>query len=76
MATSDAEAMDKIAERSQARKARMVAHTSHSYEEADAWDLEYWQSVGPEARLSALVALHEEYRNVKQARGKNRGNRT
>ncbi len=73
---SDAETMKTIAERSRARKVRMVTHKSHSYEEAEAWDLEYWQSAGPEARLSALIALRNDYKKVEQAREKHRGNRT
>ena len=72
---SDAEAMKKIAGRSRARKARMATHKSHSFEEAEAWDLAYWQSAGPEARLSALVALHNDWRMIEQARGKGSGNR-
>ena len=72
---SDAESMKKIAERSRARKVRMETHKSLSFEEAEAWDLAYWQAAGPEARLSALVALHNDFRKIEQARGKGSGNR-
>ncbi len=58
-----------IAERARARKARMVCHRSHSHQEAEEWDLDFWQSVGPEQRLSALVALRNDLRKVEEARG-------
>jgi hypothetical protein len=38
----------------------VVAHVSTSYEEADGWDLAYWQARGPYERLSALVAIHRD----------------
>jgi len=69
---SDAnDAVDKAAilARSRARKARMTTHISHSFKEADDWDLEYWQSVGPEERLSALVTLRSDLGKVEAARG-------
>jgi hypothetical protein len=46
----------------------MVANTAHSPEEAEAWDLAFWQQAGPEARLSALVAIHEDFALVMAAR--------
>lgn len=46
--------------RAEARRGRVVAHVATSYEEADAWDLAYWQGCGPRARLSALVAIHRD----------------
>ncbi len=56
-------------ERARLRKARMVTHLSHSFKEAEAWDLDYWQSVGPEERLSALVDLRNDREKVEAARG-------
>ena len=47
----------------------MVGHLSHSFKEAEDWDLDFWQSVGPEERLSALVALRDDLRKVEEARG-------
>lgn len=59
---------DKIAERSRARRDRMVGQRARSFQEADDWDLDYWQSQGAEARLSALVALRKEVDIVGRAR--------
>lgn len=57
-----------LEERAAARRARIVSHRSHSFREADEWDLAFWQSQGPEARLSALVALRDDVRKVEAAR--------
>ncbi len=46
----------------------MVSHTSHSFSEADQWDLAFWQSQSPEDRLSALVHLHEDLRKIETSR--------
>jgi len=37
-----------LKERSAARRARMVAHRAASFEEAEAWDLDFWQRQSPE----------------------------
>jgi len=42
-----------------------VAHRTKSFADADVWDLEFWQSQTPEARLSALVAIRADIRRVK-----------
>ena len=60
--------MSSLEERSAERRMRMVANLAHGPEEAEAWDLEFWQKAGPEARLSALVAIHEEVVLVAEAR--------
>lgn len=57
-----------IEERSRDRKKRIVAHLSHSFEEAERWDLEYWQSLPPASRLSALVAIRRDIEKVRQSR--------
>lgn len=49
-----------LAERSRQRRERMVAHRAKDHADAEAWDLEFWQSQGPEARLSALVAIRRD----------------
>lgn len=46
----------------------MVAHISSSWEEAEKWDLEFWQSRTPEERLSALVAIREDVEAVRRGR--------
>ena len=60
--------MSTLEERSAERRKRMVAHLAHSHDEAEAWDLEFWQKAGPDARLSALVAIHEDVAFVINAR--------
>jgi hypothetical protein len=56
-----------IEERSRARKTRIVAHISHSYQEAEQWDLQYWQSLPPASRLSALVAIRRDIERIKKS---------
>ena len=53
-----------LAERSARRRARMVVHRASSFEEAERWDLEYWQSRTPAERLSALVAIHRDIAKI------------
>lgn len=55
-------------ERSRVRRAKIVGNRAHSYEDADDWDLDFWQAAGPEARLSALVALRNEVEIVSRAK--------
>jgi hypothetical protein len=57
-----------IEKRSQDRKRRIVAHLSHSFEEAERWDLEYWQSLPPASRLSALVAIRQDIEKVNRSK--------
>jgi len=64
-----------LSERAQFRRSRIVGHHAKSFEDADDWDLEFWQAAGPEARLSALVALRNEVKIVDRAREISDGNR-
>jgi hypothetical protein len=57
-----------IEKRSEDRRKRIVAHISHSFEEAERWDLEYWQSLPPASRLAALVAIRRDIEKVKRSR--------
>lgn len=57
-----------IEERSRGRRKRIVAHRSASYEEAEEWDLDYWQSMTPQERLSALVAIRRDVEKVLASR--------
>ena len=57
-----------IEERSRERRKRIVAHLSRSFEEAERWDLEYWQGLPPASRLSALVAIRRDIAKVEAAR--------
>jgi hypothetical protein len=63
--------MGTFEERSAERRKRMVANRAMSFEEAEAWDLDFWQKAGPEARLSALVAIREDLALIKAARSQN-----
>jgi len=56
-----------LSERAAERRLRMTAHIAANWSAADDWDLEFWQRQGPEARLSALVALRND---VTAIRGK------
>jgi hypothetical protein len=58
-----------LEERSRLRRKRIVTHRAHSHEDAEAWDLEFWQRHTPEERLSALVAIHRDVELVESARG-------
>jgi hypothetical protein len=57
-----------IEERSAERRKRIVAHVASSFEDAERWDLEYWQSRTPEERLSALVAIRRAVEMVQAGR--------
>jgi len=46
--------------RSRERRRRIVAHRAGSFQEAEEWDLEFWQSQTPAIRLAALVAIRRD----------------
>lgn len=46
----------------------MVGHRASSHEDAERWDLEFWQSRTPEERLSALVAIRRDVEAVESGR--------
>ena len=47
----------------------METHRTTSLDDAEEWDLDYWQRRTPEERLSALVAIHRDVALVEAARG-------
>ena len=55
-------------ERAAARRTRMVAYRATSFEDAEAWDLDFWQSQSSEERLSALVAIRRDVEKVLKGR--------
>lgn len=59
-----------LAKRSAERRKRMVTHRAASFEDAERWDLAFWQSRTPQERLSALVDIREDIRMVEEARRK------
>jgi len=57
-----------LKERARERRRRMVVHVAHSHEEAEAWDLAYWQSLTPQQRMAALEALKRDAETIKRGR--------
>jgi len=54
-----------IKERSAERRSRIVAHRAANFDDAEAWDLDFWQNQTPEQRLSALVSIRQDIAKVK-----------
>jgi hypothetical protein len=46
----------------------MVVRRAANFEEAEAWDLDFWQSQSPEQRLSAFLATRRDVDKVMKAR--------
>lgn len=46
----------------------MEVHRATSFEDAERWDLDYWQRRTPQERLSALVAILREVELVEASR--------
>ena len=57
-----------LEERSRKRRERLEAHRASSLEDAESWDLEFWQRRSPDERLSALVAIRRDVELVERAR--------
>ncbi len=57
-----------LAERSRLRRERLVAHRATGHEDAEDWDLDFWQAQDPEERLSALVAIRRDIEVVEAGR--------
>ena len=51
----------------------MSVHVAHGYEDAERWDLAYWQSRTPQERLEALAAILEDVKKVKRPGGPDNG---
>ncbi|REJ85548.1 MAG: hypothetical protein DWQ36_02865 [Acidobacteria bacterium] len=62
------EAEEERAARAALRRQLIETHSSTSFEEAELWDLEFWQRRTPQERLSALVALHRDLEKVARAK--------
>lgn len=60
--------MSTIEERSMVRRNKMKVNRAANFREAEMWDLEFWQSVTPEDRLSALVAIRRDFALIQKAR--------
>jgi hypothetical protein len=61
-----------LKERAAARRAKMVGNHAANFEEAEAWDLDFWQNQSPEQRLSALVAIRRDVDKVITGRLRNK----
>jgi len=57
-----------LKERSEQRRKRIIVHRAASHEEAEQWDLEYWQQRTPQERLSALTAIIADVSKVRRRR--------
>jgi hypothetical protein len=57
-----------IEERSAERRKRIVGNRAKSFAEAEEWDLQFWQSLTPGQRLSALVDLRDDIAKVLEAK--------
>jgi hypothetical protein len=55
-------------ERAAERRSRIIAHRATNFEEAEKWDLDFWQHQSPEQRLSALVAIRRDVDKVTKGR--------
>jgi hypothetical protein len=58
--------------RANARRNELVANRALSFDQAEAWDLEFWQSRTPQERLSAFVQLRRDVELAQAARSGNR----
>jgi hypothetical protein len=56
--------------RSDIRKQKIQANRAVNYQDAESWDLEFWQQQTPEARLSALIAIRKDAAKVKSSQRK------
>lgn len=50
------------------RRLRIVGHRAQSFEAAERWDLDFWQSCTPQERLSAFADLRRDVELVRAAR--------
>ena len=57
-----------LKERSRERRKRIVGNVAKNHEEADQWDLEFWQSLSPQERLAALEAIKRDVEKVRRGR--------
>ena len=58
----------KISERSKIRRKKMLANLASNFQEAEEWDLDFWQKQTPQQRLSALLAIRKDI--LKVSKGK------
>ncbi len=61
-----------LKERSRQRRRRIVGNVANSHEEAEQWDLKFWQSLSPQERLAALEAIKRDVQKVRRGRPANK----
>jgi len=61
-----------LKERSRERRRRIMGNVANSHEEAEQWDLEFWQSLSPQERLAALEAIKRDVQKVRRGRPANK----
>ena len=57
-----------IKERARRRREKIEVNVAASHEEAEQWDLEFWQRRTPQERPAALAAIYEDIRKIKRSR--------
>ena len=55
-------------QRARERRSRIVTHRAKGFEDAESWDLAFWQSKTPQERLSALISIREDVAKAEQSR--------
>lgn len=60
--------LDARAQRARERKARITTYRAEGFEDAERWDLDFWQARTPQERLSALVDIREDVAKVEQSK--------
>jgi hypothetical protein len=65
-----------IAERSEARRRRMVANRAADFGAAEDWDLDFWLSQTPQQGLSALVAIRKDILKIPRSQPDHRERRS
>ncbi len=58
---------DEMSRRREEHARRMKTNRARSFEEADAWDLAFWQARTPQERINALEELRADRHNIGHA---------
>ena len=54
--------------RSELRRKKIETYRARGFADAERWDLEFWQKQSPETRLSALVAIRNDIKKIKNGK--------
>lgn len=57
-----------IKSRSELRRKKIEAYRARNFADAERWDLEFWQKQSPDIRLSALIAIRNDIKKVRDGR--------